>query len=123
MENIYIEQQSDTPKVILDADQGLIEFEGKSYPGDAFGFYTPLLVWMEKYFIKNKNKTTVNIKLIYFNSATSQIIYSLLDILEKVNNQDVEINWYYNKENKDTYEDYEDMDEEYESLTINAIAF
>lgn len=126
MNNINIEQRLDTPRVNLDATKGIIEFDGKSYPGDAFDFYRPLLAWMKEYFNgKQQDKTTVNIKLIYFNSATSQTLYEILDIIElaKAQAQNIEVNWYYQTDNKDTYEDYEDMAEEFESLKINAIAF
>lgn len=123
MNNIFIEQKSDTPEIIFNADEGLISFYGKSYPGNALEFYTPLIEWINSYFKEHKNKTTVNIKLIYFNSATSQILYTILDIFNAVKNHDIEINWYYNKENDDTYEDYQDIADEFESLTINAIAF
>lgn len=124
MENIFIEQGRDTPKVILDADDALIEFDGKSYPGDAFGFYRPLLEWVENYLANDTQEPiNINIKLLYFNSATSQILYTLFDLFEEGQENNLNINWYCEEGNKDNYEDYEDMAEEFENLKINVIVY
>lgn len=124
MTNIFIEGTGNTPQVILNADDGLISFDGKSFPGDAFTFYDPLLKWIKEYLETNeKDKIIVNIKFLYFNSSTSQILYDLLDVLEVADGEKIEVNWYYQKDNKDAYEDYQDIAEEFESLKINTIEF
>jgi len=124
MQNIHIERKKDTPSVILNADEGIIEFEGKSYPGDTFAFYKPLLEWVKEYFDGNAQaKTMVNFKLLYFNSATSQTLYDFLDLMDEADSTIIVINWYYEGEDKDSYEDYEELAEEFENLTFNAVAY
>ncbi len=124
MENINIDQTDNSPKVTLDSDNGFIEFEGKSYPENTFDFYEPITKWIEEYF-KNKEKdtTTVNFKLTYFNSATTQILFDILDAIQDGKSNEVVVNWYYDANNENGMEDYEDYSDEFEDLDIQAIAY
>jgi len=126
MSDILLEQSENTPKVIMSQDKGLIEFEGKSYPENTFAFYRPITEWLKEYFksYTDENKlTTVNFKFLYFNSATTQIIFEILDILQDSNNKNIKIYWFYDKENKNGLEDYEDYSEEFPALNIEAKAY
>jgi len=124
MKNINIEQTIDSPKITLNYEKGFIELDGKSYPGDAYDFYDPIVAWLKEYFNDaSKNETKVNIKLRYFNSATNQIFFSILDIIKNSKSKNVTINWFYDAKNKDTYEDYEDIVEEYPELNIIACKY
>ena len=124
MKNISINKTDNTPEVILDYTQGLIEFDGKSYPENTFDFYKPLLEWMKEYFDgKCQNTTTVNIKLTYFNSGTAQTLFDILDIVAEGTCEDLVVNWYYDADNENALEDYEDFSCEFEDLKIQAIAY
>lgn len=122
MENINIEKSDNSPKVIMDAQKGFIEFDGKSYPENTFEFYEPILEWLKEYFT-NKKETIVNIKLTYFNSATTQILFDILDVIQDSQHKSVNINWYYDSEDEHGMEDFEDYSDEFPDLNINAIAF
>ena len=124
MNNISLAQSDNRPKVIMDKDKAFIEFEGKSYPENTFAFYRPLTEWLKHYFKHHNelNKTTlVNFKLTYFNSATTQIIFEILDIIQDSKVKNIEIYWFYDEENNNTYEDYEDYSEEFPDLNIQAM--
>ncbi|MCH9739698.1 MAG: DUF1987 domain-containing protein [Epsilonproteobacteria bacterium] len=127
MDNIFLEQSDNSPKVIMDKDKAFIAFEGKSYPENTFAFYRPITEWLKQYFkyYNSSDKVTViNFKFLYFNSATTQIIFEILDIVEEFNsNNRVEINWFYNEENKNGFEDYEDYAEEFPKLNIKAVVW
>ena len=126
MNNITIEKTIDSPHIILNHEQGLIEIHGKSYTENTFSFYEPVIKWFKEYFNGNcQLKTTVSIKLIYFNSTTSQLLYTLLDIISEssCDLSTIDINWYYYADNEDSYEDYEDTVEEYPTLHIKPVAF
>ena len=126
MNDILLEQSENTPKVIMSQDKGLIEFEGKSYPENTFAFYRPITEWLKEYFksYTDENKlTTVNFKFLYFNSATTQIIFEILDIFQDSNNKNIKIYWFYDKENRNGLEDYEDYSEEFPALNIEAKAY
>ncbi len=118
---MIIEQTDNSPKVILDFDNGFIEFEGRSYPENTFEFYQPILEWLEDYFLGNLQETTMNFKLTYFNSATTQIIYDILDIVQDNRHASIQINWYYHEDNENAIADYEDYSDEFPDLTIKAV--
>jgi len=126
MNNILLDSNDNSPKVIMDKDKNLIEFEGKSYPENTFAFYRPLTEWLKRYFkyYANENKTTtINFKFLYFNSATTQIIFEILDIVEESKIKNIKVFWFYEQENKNGLEDYEDYSEEFPSLNIQAVAY
>ena len=126
MNNILLEQSDNSPKVIMNKDKGLIEFEGKSYPENTFAFYRPITEWLKQYFKYYNDNTPpmeINFKFQYFNSATTQIIFEILDIVEESNVKDMKIYWFYDKENKNGLEDYEDYSEEFPDLNIEAIVY
>ena len=125
LSNLMIPSSADSPQIILDQEQGLIEFIGKSYPGDTFVFYKPVLDWLKDYFDGNMQENTiVNFKLVYFNSSSNQVVFDILDILtEAITKSKIEVNWHYNAEIEDALEDYEDVNDEFPNLNINPIKF
>jgi len=124
MENINIEMTDNSPKVIMDFEKGFIELEGKSYPENTFEFYEPLVKSIEEYFESNENETTtINIKLTYFNSATTQVLFDFLDAIQDGKSNTVTINWYYDSNNENGLDDYEDYSDEFEDLDIQAVSY
>ena len=122
MQRLDIKQTENAPKIILDYDNGFIELEGKCYPENTFEFFEPIVEWITEYFKNNTDKsTTVNIKLTYFNSATTQSLFDIFDILQEAEHNDLDINWYYETNNKNALRDYEDYSEEFEELNIKAV--
>jgi len=94
---IILEETQDTPKIILDKENGLFEISGRSLPENAIKFFAPILNWMEDY-LKSPNQLTIfEFKLDYFNSASIKSIYEIIKVLEKIskNNFQVNIIWYY----------------------------
>lgn len=102
MEIINLEGQEDTPKVILDKDNGIFEISGRSLPEDVSAFYGPVLSWLEKYKDVPNPETSFTFKLEYFNTASSKLILDILSKIESVNGS--KVIWYY-------HEDDEDMEE------------
>ena len=122
MQNIDIECRDDSPKVTMDFEKGLIEFEGECYPEDAFDFFEPIIEWLRNYLKDTTKETVVNFKLSYFNSATTQVLFDIFDILDESEHSSLSINWYYDPHNKGTYKDYEEFSEEFEELNIQAVS-
>lgn len=125
MNSIVLEQSENSPKVIMDKDNALIEFEGKSYPENTFSFYRPITEWLKQYFhhYDEERETIVNFKFSYFNSATTQIIFEILDIIENSSVKNIKIYWFYDAENDNAFEDYEDYSEEFPELNIEAVVY
>ena len=124
MNNIIITKTDSSPEVLFDYANGIIELEGKSYPENTFDFYEPLLAWLTEYFGgKCQEETVVNLKLTYFNSATTQILFDILDIIQNGEYKTLTVNWFYDSEDENGMEDYEDFSAEFEDLKILAVAY
>jgi hypothetical protein len=114
MKIIKLEGTDDTPKVILDPENDHFEISGRSLPEDASVFYEPILEWLKSYANEPNKKTLFNIKLGYFNTASSKLLLDILMILEEINENDNEVlvNWYYPEDD----EDMEEAGEEYAEI-------
>ena len=112
--SIKIDEKEDTPKVIFDPSNNFFEISGRSLPEDAILFYEPILAWLNKYSYNPNILTELNIKLNYFNTASSKLILDILMILEEMvdNNKQCIIKWYF--EEDDEY--MEEAGEEYSDL-------
>ena len=97
MEKLIIEASIDTPYVLLDAEKGYFEINGKSYPEDTLEFYTPVLNWMNEYSKSPAPLSTFAFKLHYFNSSSYKPILDLILKLEEIKqtNANVKIEWHY----------------------------
>ena len=114
MEPIIIEGTPKTPTVHFDSSQGVFKLEGRSIPENSVEFYKPLVDWLDQYKEKPLPKTTVEVKLEYFNTSSSKCIldvFKKLEMIHKAKN-DVEIKWYYEEDDEDMLEAGED----YESI-------
>jgi len=122
MENLHIESTKYTPEINLDAEKGLIQIKGKSYPENTFEFYAPVIEWVKKYFENPKEETIVEMEIIYFNSSSSKLFFDLFDILdEKKDEHKIIIKWIYDKENENAEEAGADFIEDFEDLDIRLI--
>jgi len=121
MENLVIEETKYTPKINLDAQKGLIELTGKSYPENTFEFYKPMMDWAEEYFNANDlPKTIINFEIIYFNSSSSKLFFDFFDLIEEMSNKGkyIEIYWRYDPDNDSALEAGEDFKEDFEKLNF-----
>ena len=124
MENLHIETTKYTPEIKLDAQNGVIDIRGKSYPENTFEFYKPMMEWVEEYFNScAKEETIVNMEIIYFNSSSSKLFFDFFDLLDE-NQEDhkIVINWIYDGENESAEEAGEDFVEDFEDLDIKLIS-
>jgi len=116
MQVIKIEGTDDTPQVTLDAnpENPFMEISGRSLPEDVVAFYEPILEWLDEYSENPLEKTILNIKLEYFNTASSKLLLDILLKLEDLNDagNDVLVRWHF----PDDDEDMEEAGEEYEDI-------
>jgi len=123
MQKLHLKVTNYTPEILLDCDNGIISMVGKSYPENTFEFYKPVMEWLEDYFDGNaKEKTIVNMEIIYFNSSSSKLFFDFFDLLEEASSDNkLDINWIYDEENESALEAGEDFQEDFEELTINLV--
>jgi len=114
METIKIQGTDDTPTVILDKENGVFEFSGRSLPEDVNAFYEPILDWLSDYSEESNDQTVVTFKLVYFNTASSKLILDILLKFEEIGEggSEVLIKWFYPEDD----EDMEEAGEEYADI-------
>jgi hypothetical protein len=106
METIKIQGSEDTPKILLDAGNEILEISGRSLPEDVSSFYEPVLNWLNEYAENPNKKTVFNFKLTYFNTASSKLLLDILMKLEEMHEkgQEVLIRWHYPEDDEDMAE-------------------
>ncbi|MBG14770.1 MAG: nuclear pore complex subunit [Crocinitomicaceae bacterium] len=86
-----------SPLVHLNPENGELTIEGNAIPDDAEAFFTPILEWLDEYIKNTTVKTTLNLKLHYFNVSSSKrilfIFYKLNELVKK--NRSVVVKWHY----------------------------
>jgi len=114
MKSLIIEGTPKTPTIRFDSKAGQFEIKGRSIPENSVEFYKPLVDWLEIYKDEPLPKTTVEIKLEYFNTSSSKCILEVFKKLETIHKAQnaVEVNWYYEEDDEDMLEAGED----YESI-------
>jgi len=113
METLRIEQTDDCPQVILDPTGKLFEISGKSLPEDVLEFYQPVLDWLNAYKKNPISKTAFNIKLIYFNTASSKMIMDVMLLFEEMveEGHEVVIKWHSHQKDEDMQEAGKEFEE------------
>jgi hypothetical protein len=114
MDVLQIEPTDETPKIVLDPDNNIYEFVGKSLPEDVTTFYGPVLDWLDEYGESPNEKTVFDFKLVYFNTASSKLILDILFKLEEIadTGADLSVVWHYQEDD----EDMQEAGEEYADL-------
>lgn len=102
MDILHLEGTEDTPKIVLDKKNGIMEISGRSLPEDSTDFYKPVLDWIELYAQDPNPTTTFVFKLEYFNTASSKLILDVLYALEDI--KGIKVQWCFHDEDEDMEE-------------------
>ena len=97
MQRIHINPTKETPEVLLDKDESNFIISGVSLPEDIKEFYIPVVNWFKEYFKSPNDMTSLKIKLIYFNSASSKMFFEIFQLFKRAFNEGhkVEVIWQY----------------------------
>ncbi len=109
MEILNLEGTEDTPKILLDKNNGIFEISGRSLPEDSTEFYNPILEWLDNYSKAPNANTDFDFKLEYFNTASSKLILDVLSKLEEI--PGIKVNWYFHEDDEDMEEAGEEFSE------------
>jgi hypothetical protein len=107
-----IEGNGQRPTVIIDKDKGLIELSGSSIMENPLEVFIPVFNKIAEYVDSPRPKTTVNLKLTYFNTSSSKLLLDLIQNLEAVHAQgksDIKVYWYYHEDDENMMEIGEDF--------------
>ncbi len=113
MDRVYIQAGENTPGFSIDPEKGEITLWGQACPEDAFEFYQPIIDKIKKYLETNPEKVDFIFNINYYNTASSKIIVSILQLLEKARRNGVaaKIIWYYDPDDEDMMIAGEDFSE------------
>ena len=114
MEALIINGTMTTPEIDFSAESGELLIKGISRPEDVLSFYKPVFEWIIEYLKHPCEKTVLNFKLKYHNSASAKIVCRIMNMFSQLHQStgSVKINWYY----ADTDDDILEAGEDYQSL-------
>lgn len=109
MGHLLIESTAKTPYINFNGQSGELEIKGMSCAEYAFNFYKPIFDWLDNYIKQPTSKTTLNVKLKYFNTSSAKCILQLLERIGTLHEKQhlVEVNWYYEKDDEQMIADGE----------------
>lgn len=118
LEPLHIEKTDDSPKIVLDPQNGVFLIEGMSMPEETERFYSIIDEWLKKYITNPNENTEFVFKLYYYNSSSSIEFIKIIKLLDKLykENNKVKIIWYYNpldetiKEDGEEFKNYFDLE-------------
>lgn len=89
-------------EIVLDP-KGHFSMSGRFLPRNAKEFFDPVTDWFTEYITNAKDKNILELKLDYFNTATSKKFLDIMLDLEKLKqeNKQVTIEWYHQKDDVD----------------------
>jgi hypothetical protein len=96
MNKLEVKETNKTPAINFDPDQGKFDIRGKSIPENSFGFYAPVLEYLEQYSESPASRTVLNVRFEFFNTSSSNRIHAIFKKFEKVymDNREVLIRWF-----------------------------
>lgn len=102
LRKISLEKKPDTPKIEMNAQDGLLEITGRSLPENAELFYEPVLEWINSYTELAPERTVLKIDLEYFNSSSVKQVLMILVKLEELSRsgKEVLVVWNYNEDDE-----------------------
>jgi len=103
MRKIKIEAKDQTPMVILDRENSIMEIRGYSFPDEAHAFYDDIINWFQEYTNEPNPDTKLIFDLVYVNSTTVKFFNDILKKLDAIiaPGKSVQVEWYYTSDDED----------------------
>jgi hypothetical protein len=121
MDALIIDRMPNTLKIVLNRDDNVFLFEGRSLPENTVKFFEPVIQWLESYKQNPLEETIVNMNFVYFNTSSAKILLNVLrqfDDIHKAGSK-VKINWHFMAEDTDILE----AGEEYSTMVCIPFEF
>ena len=124
MEMLIIEKTQSTPYIYFDQTTNVLILKGESFPENSAKFYAPVLEWLKEYISTlETEKVTMQFEIVYFNSSTSKVFMTILDMLqtEVEKGKNILVLWLCDAENETAIECGEEFKEDLESLPFDIV--
>lgn len=111
MEHLLIPATTSSPAVSFNAETGVLQLTGESYPENTFEFYHPIIHWVKAFLALTADKVILQLEMPYLNTGSIKCLMDIFDLLEDAhaNGQPVEVIWRYHQGNpraQDTAEEF-----------------
>jgi hypothetical protein len=106
MEILEIKGNWKSPSISFNPN-GNLQIWGRSLPENALEIYNPIFNWLDQYKNNPSKETAIEVKLEYFNTTSSKLIYEIFKKFEEINTNGNKINvkWYYESDDPDLEEE------------------
>jgi hypothetical protein len=123
MDNLHIPATGDSPEVDFRFDTHTLTLRGESYPENAASFYGTVIAGLRQYLagLATGTRVTVDVALVYFNSSSTKMLFSLFDALNHAagNGIVVELNWRHDPEDDTIQEFGFELRDDFPALKFN----
>ncbi len=112
MENLIIDKSTKTPGINFDVQTGELLLEGISIPENTIEFYAPVMNWLNSYKDQAQSKTTLVLKLEYFNTSTSVILLNIFKVFSQIEASELKVKWFFEEDDiemEEVGEDYQNI--------------
>lgn len=122
MQNLIIAATESTPEVSFDFATRQFALRGESWPENAAAFYRPLLDALEQWQPTDNDAVVVTIALRYFNSSSTKMLFSLLNVLHLAAQDTLAIalHWYHDCEDDIAQEFGEELHIDFPALDFHS---
>ena len=124
METLIIENTQSTPYIYFDKTTNVLIVKGESFPENSAKFYAQVLEWLKEYIVTlDTEKVTMQFEIVYFNSSTSKVFMTILDMLQAAveNEKDISVLWLCDAENETAIECGEEFKEDLDRLPFDIV--
>ena len=96
IDSLILEATEDTPLIDFNTETGVFKISGRALPEDALEFFKPVEEWLQSYVENPLDSTLVEMRVDYFNSASTRYIFNILMTFEDLIDEGKEatIVWY-----------------------------
>ena len=124
MDRPNIEATEDTPEVVFDHRRQSLAIRGNSFPENTFGFYRPIIAWLEEYLEREDHRSFIlDMDIGYYNSSTSKVYMNIFNMLNGAAGKGwaIVVNGYYDSDDEDAFEDGEEFRMDMDATTFNIL--
>ena len=97
IDSLILDATEDTPLIDFNTETGVFKISGRALPEDALEFFKPVEEWLQSYVENPLDSTLVEMRVDYFNSASTRYIFNILMTFEDLidEGKEAKIVWYY----------------------------
>lgn len=107
MNELIIKSTQTTPEINFNPASGILKMSGRAYSSDINLFYKRLDAWLDEYVHAPAEITTIELRLDYYNSIFSKLLFVFFEKSKRVIQKDKNliIRWHHHIDDTDALDD------------------